>query len=105
MHVDQIGFAAIQRGGEGARDRRGQRAIGLDRALRRNAQVARQAGEVDRGLVDALPDPLVLLRAAAVFLSSHPQLADRGCRFDVLAISGDAAAPSLDWRRNAFEAC
>ena len=46
-----------------------------------------------------------LLRAAAVFLSSHPQLADRGCRFDVLAISGDAAAPSLDWGRNAFEAC
>jgi len=46
-----------------------------------------------------------LVRAAGIYLSTHPRLADRACRFDVLAIGGDAAAPSLDWRRNAFEAC
>ncbi len=46
-----------------------------------------------------------LVRAAAVFLANHPRLADRTCRFDVLAIAGDAAAPVIDWRPNAFEAC
>jgi putative endonuclease len=46
-----------------------------------------------------------LVRAASVFLSSQPQLANRTCRFDVFAIAGDAATPSLDWRKNAFEAC
>ena len=44
-----------------------------------------------------------LVRAAGVFLVNHPRLASAACRFDVLAISGDAAAPALDWRRNAFE--
>lgn len=46
-----------------------------------------------------------LVRSAAVFLANHPRLADRTCRFDVLAIAGDAAAPVIDWRPNAFEAC
>jgi len=44
-----------------------------------------------------------LVRAAEVFLINHPRLADAAWRFDVIAISGDAAAPALDWRRNAFE--
>lgn len=46
-----------------------------------------------------------LVRAAGVFLSTHPRLADRTCRFDVLAISGDIATPVIDWRPNAFDAC
>ncbi|GAA0714163.1 YraN family protein [Dokdonella soli] len=46
-----------------------------------------------------------LVRAAEVFLSAHPRLAHHACRFDVLAIAGDAAVPSLDWRQNAFETC
>jgi putative endonuclease len=46
-----------------------------------------------------------LVRAAAVFLSTQPRLAHRTCRFDVLAIAGDAATPSLDWCKNAFDAC
>jgi putative endonuclease len=45
-----------------------------------------------------------LVRAASAFLASHPRLADRACRFDVVAIAGDADAPSIDWRRNAFDA-
>ncbi|MGH8174509.1 MAG: YraN family protein [Rhodanobacteraceae bacterium] len=44
-----------------------------------------------------------LVRAAEVFLMDHPRLADATCRFDVIAISGAAATPSIDWRRNAFE--
>jgi putative endonuclease len=44
-----------------------------------------------------------LVRAAEVFLVNHPRLAGATCRFDVVAISGDATAPALDWRRNAFE--
>lgn len=44
-----------------------------------------------------------LVRAAEVFLVNHPRLAGAACRFDVVAISGDATAPALDWRRNAFE--
>jgi putative endonuclease len=48
-----------------------------------------------------------LIRAAAAFLADHPRLADSACRFDVLAITDGAQTPtpSLDWRRNAFEAC
>jgi putative endonuclease len=46
-----------------------------------------------------------LVRAATVFLATQPRLASRTCRFDVLAIAGDAATPLLDWRQNAFEAC
>jgi len=45
-----------------------------------------------------------LVRAAEVFLQNHPRFAGVACRFDVLAIAGDAGAPTLDWRRNAFEA-
>jgi putative endonuclease len=46
-----------------------------------------------------------LVRAAGAFLAGHPRLARAACRFDVLAIAGDADAPSIDWRQNAFEAC
>ena len=46
-----------------------------------------------------------LVRTAAVFLAAHPRFAQRACRFDVIAIAGDAFAPTLDWRPNAFEAC
>ncbi|MET0226892.1 MAG: YraN family protein [Dokdonella sp.] len=45
-----------------------------------------------------------LVRAAEVFLASHARLAQRPCRFDVLAIADGDSAPVIDWRRNAFEA-
>ncbi|MFI4970190.1 MAG: YraN family protein [Lysobacterales bacterium] len=45
-----------------------------------------------------------LVRAAEMFLATHPRLAHHACRFDVVAVAGDATAPSLDWRRNAFDA-
>lgn len=43
-----------------------------------------------------------LARAASAYLAAHPDLARRACRFDVVALSGDDAAPCLDWIRNAF---
>jgi putative endonuclease len=46
-----------------------------------------------------------LVRAASAFLAEHPRLAGAACRFDVLAIAGGDGAASIDWRRNAFEAC
>lgn len=46
-----------------------------------------------------------LVRAAQMFLSTHARLSNHTCRFDVVAIAGDATAPSLDWRQNAFDAC
>ena len=45
-----------------------------------------------------------LVRAAQVFLQRHPQLADTPCRFDVVAASGDPAAPALEWLKDAFRA-
>lgn len=45
-----------------------------------------------------------LVRAAQSFLAAHPALAAAPCRFDVIAIDGDASAPRVDWIRNAFEA-
>lgn len=46
-----------------------------------------------------------IVRAAGAFLADHPRLAACACRFDVLAIGDRPDAPTLDWRRNAFEAC
>lgn len=40
--------------------------------------------------------------AAQLFLAAHPRFAALPCRFDVVAASGDTAAPRLDWIRNAF---
>ena len=45
-----------------------------------------------------------LQRAAAMFLAQHPAFADATCRFDVVAIAGDAPGAQLHWLRNAFEA-
>ena len=45
-----------------------------------------------------------LVRAAQRFLLAHPQYADAPCRFDVVAASGDPAAPQLDWLTDAFRA-
>lgn len=45
-----------------------------------------------------------LVRAASAWLAMHPRLANRTCRFDVVAITGVAGAASLDWRANAFDA-
>ncbi|HWS78291.1 MAG TPA: YraN family protein [Thermomonas sp.] len=45
-----------------------------------------------------------LVRAAQVFLLRHPRHADRPCRFDVIAASGDPAAPRLEWLKDAFRA-
>jgi len=45
-----------------------------------------------------------LVRAASAWLALHPRLANRTCRFDVVAIAGEADAAALDWRANAFDA-
>lgn len=45
-----------------------------------------------------------LVRAAQLFLLSHPRLADAACRFDVVEASGDPGAPVLHWLRDAFRA-
>jgi len=45
-----------------------------------------------------------LVKAAQAFLLAHPRLADMPCRFDVVDASGDPAAPSFDWLRDAFRA-
>ena len=45
-----------------------------------------------------------LIRAAQAFLQRHPRHADAPCRFDVVAASGDPAAPALEWLKDAFRA-
>lgn len=45
-----------------------------------------------------------LVRAAGAYLA-QARLAQRTCRFDVVAIAGDAEHPVLDWIKNAFDAC
>lgn len=45
-----------------------------------------------------------LVRAAQVWLLRHPRHASAPCRFDVMAASGDPAAPAFDWLRDAFRA-
>lgn len=45
-----------------------------------------------------------LVTAARAFLHVHRGLADATCRFDVIDASGDPAAPTFDWLRDAFRA-
>lgn len=45
-----------------------------------------------------------LVRAAQLFLQRHPHYANEPCRFDVVEAEGDAAAPHLNWLRDAFRA-
>lgn len=45
-----------------------------------------------------------LVRAASTWLAMHPRMASHACRFDVVAIAGDAPAATLDWRTDAFDA-
>jgi putative endonuclease len=45
-----------------------------------------------------------LLRAAQVWLLTHPLHASRPCRFDVVGCGGTPQQPAFDWIRNAFEA-
>ncbi len=44
-----------------------------------------------------------LAKAASLFLQANPALTRHPCRFDVIAISGGAENPSIDWQRNAFD--
>jgi len=43
-----------------------------------------------------------LAQAAGLFLAAHPHYQHLPCRFDVIAASGDAAAPELEWLQDAF---
>lgn len=43
-----------------------------------------------------------LIRAARHFLVSHPELADRPCRFDVVSVSG-RWFPKYEWIKDAFQ--
>jgi putative endonuclease len=45
-----------------------------------------------------------LVRAASLFLASHPRWADAPCRFDLVDASGDVDMPTLAWIRDAFRA-
>ncbi len=45
-----------------------------------------------------------LVRAAQAWLLRHPRHANAPCRFDVVAASGNPAAPAFDWLRDAFRA-
>ena len=45
-----------------------------------------------------------LTASAEHFLQRHAEHASRGCRFDVVSVSGDDPQPRLDWIRDAFEA-
>ena len=45
-----------------------------------------------------------LVLAAQQFLATHRTLRDAPCRFDVVDASGDPAAPTLVWMRDAFRA-
>ncbi len=44
-----------------------------------------------------------LSKTASFFLQANPALAREPCRFDVMAISGSAENPTIDWQRNAFD--
>lgn len=47
---------------------------------------------------------LKIQRAAGIFLSRRPALAEMSCRFDVVGISGSPGRARIEWLQGAFEA-
>ncbi|MDH3560244.1 MAG: YraN family protein [Gammaproteobacteria bacterium] len=43
-----------------------------------------------------------IVGCAQVYLQTHPGMAARACRFDVVSISGDAGDPVVEWIQDAF---
>ncbi len=39
---------------------------------------------------------------AQIYLQTHPKMAARPCRFDVVSISGDTGDPAVEWIQDAF---
>jgi putative endonuclease len=85
---------------------------GFDRGARGHAGIVfvevryRNIGARGDGLASVGPAKRAkLVRAAAVYLQAHPQLAGMPCRFDVVACSGTPELPGFDWIRSAFDAC
>ena len=68
--------------------------------VRHRADAAHGGGAVS---VDARKQRKLVL-AAELYLQAHPRLGAMPCRFDVVAASGDPAAPRLEWIRDAFRA-
>jgi putative endonuclease len=84
----------------------------LDRSVRGTEGIVfvevryRNASARGDGLASVGPSKRAkLVRAAAVYLQAHPQLAGMPCRFDVVACGGTLESPSFDWIRAAFDAC
>lgn len=51
----------------------------------------------------AVPKQRRIIKTASRYLQQHPRWANDRCRFDVVAISGDAGQADIEWIRNAFE--
>ncbi|MFC4819445.1 YraN family protein [Dokdonella ginsengisoli] len=116
-HYEDVALAHLQRAGLGLVERNFSCRYGeIDLVMREGEVVVfvevryRRGGAVRGGYgggVDSVgaAKRAKLVRAAGVYLAQRPPLANRTCRFDVLAIADGADAPQIDWRRNAFEAC
>jgi len=74
--------------------RDGEAVVFVEVRYRRNAAFGGGAASVD------MRKQRRLVHAALMFLSSHPDLADAPCRFDVVEAEGDP--PRLRWIRDAF---
>ncbi len=65
---------------------------------RRHAHYGSGLESVDRRKQDKL------VKSALYYLQTHPSLASRPARFDVIAVAPGADEPRIDWIRNAFDA-
>jgi len=78
------------------RDGAGDILVFVEVRYRRHARFGGAAASVDAHKQQKL------IRAAHLFLARNPHYQALPCRFDVVAASGDPAAPALDWIRDAF---
>jgi putative endonuclease len=74
--------------------RDGQTLVFVEVRYRRSTAFGGGAGSIDAGKRRRL------IRAAQLFLASHPQYTHLACRFDVIDASGEPA--QLSWIRDAF---
>jgi putative endonuclease len=63
-----------------------------------------RAGYGDAAASITAAKQMKLIQTAQLWLSAHPQHAQRACRFDVVSYDGPADQARMNWLRGAFEA-
>lgn len=75
----------------------GAQLVFIEVRYRKSQQYGGAAGSINAGKIHKIRN------TAGLYLAKHYPKNAPACRFDVIAMSGDAQQPHIEWIRNAFE--